>query len=359
MCSVARLEKPHAKAQREHVRVAYRAYDDLIDFSVPADLPPAEYQLQCRERAYDRPFKVLPSEGWLIRRPERFSPDPMLTRSTMHDIVPREVLREADPTTRDHSGTAGICRTVATGVRRRLEEYDLFRRANDPECPLHERFLVRDCMPVHVVNIVHTSYCTAPRLEESNVKTLFPSVWMWRRLPFLGCQENHSHTSLKISYKPPFKASELFFATGRILETGSSNEDVAHVMFFDATLEYFRLSGLPDLSVLRRASQNVVATSNMPNNQGLLLDLVATRMDVQVTYDKNVFAGAVIKDSRVKKVVFLAFAAGSIVCVGPKNVRAMHDAFDGLYDSLQMQTDTAENRAVLARYNGAADSLRF
>lgn len=352
MCSVARLAKPHARAQREHVREAYRAYDDLMDFSVPADLPPQEYQQQCAARAESRPFRVAPSEGWLLRRCELFSPDPMLTRSTLHDVVPREVLRAEDPTTRDHSGTDRIARLVAANARQRLEEYNLFERARQgEENPLHEHFVVRGNMPVHVVNIVHTSYCTTRREKvDRDLKTLFPSLFMWRRLAFLGCQENNTHTSLKISFKPPFKASKLCFSSGRILETGSSNEDVSHVTFFDIMLEYMRLSGMSGLEVRRRASQNVVAKSRMPDGQRLLLDLLQTRMGHHTSYNKSSFAGTVIRHPNMKKVMLLAFSAGSIVCVGPKDVPSMRVAFDSLYDALHQHTDTEENRAVLARY---------
>jgi TATA-box binding protein (TBP) (component of TFIID and TFIIIB) len=352
MCSVARLVKPHAQAQREHVRESYRAYDALMDFSVPVDLPPDEYKRQCVARADTRPFRVAPSEGWLIRRCGLFAEDPMLTSNTLHDVVPREVLRAEDPTTRDRSGTDRIAREVGAGVRQRLEEYDLLKRARQSEeRPLHEHFVVRQNMPVHVVNIVHTSYCTVHGADPAT-KTLFPSVWMWRRLAFLGCQENHTHTSLKISFKPPFKASKLFFSTGRVLETGSSNEDVSHVMFFDATLPYIRLAGLPGIDVRRRASQNVVAKSRMPDGQRLLLDLLETRMGVHVSYNKSSFAGTVIRHPDMEKVMLLAFSAGSIVCVGPKDVPSMRVAFDSLYDTLHMHTDTEENRAILARYQG-------
>jgi len=350
MCSVARLVKPHAQAQRVHVRESYRAYDSLMDFSIPVDLPPADYKRQCEARTEARRFRVAPSEGWLSRRCDRLAKDPMLTSSTLHDIVPREVLRAEDASTQDRSGADRIAREVAATVRQRLGEYGLFDRAqHGDERPLHEHFVVRRNMPVHVVNIVHTSYCTVHGIDPA-IKTLFPSVWMWRRLAFLGCQENHTHTSLKISFKPPFKASKLFFATGRVLETGSSNEDVSHVMFFDATLAYIRLSGLPGLDVRRRASQNVVAKSRMPDGQRLLLDLLQTRMCNHASYDKDSFAGTVIRHPNMNKVMLLAFAAGSIVCVGPKDVPSMRVAFDSLYDTLHMHTDTEENRAILARY---------
>jgi hypothetical protein len=52
--------------------------------------------------------------------------------------------------------------------------------------------------------------------------------------------------------------------------------------------------------------------------------------------------------------MLLAFSAGSIVCVGPKDVPSMRVAFDSLYDTLHMHTDTEENRAILARYRGDA-----
>jgi TATA-box binding protein (TBP) (component of TFIID and TFIIIB) len=369
MCSVARLSRSHAEVQREHVREAYRAYHDLFDFSLPVDLPPDEYRRQSAARAEACPFSVRPAEGWLPRRWAKFDPDPMLTGRTFHDVVPREILRAADPGCTDHSGTARICREVAAIARRRLDEYGLLERARDGRQPLHEHFTVRDNMQVHVVNIVHTSYCTtstgseeAPPDDESarggGGKILFTNAWQWRRCGFLGCQENHTYTSLKISYKPPFKASELLFSSGRVLETGSANEDVSHVMLFDVTLEYMRRAGMPRLRVRKRSSQNVVAKSNMPGGQSLLLDLLQTRMQEQVTYEPGSFAGAVIRHLSLRKVMMLAFSVGSIVCVGPTDVPAMRAAFDSLYDTLQNHVDTPANRAILDRYRGGPAQAR-
>lgn len=352
MCSVARLTRSHASVQAAHVAEAYRAYDTLLDFSIPGDLDPSEFQRRCEERARHRRFEVAPAEGWLSARAHELSDDPMLTRSTWHDIVPRELLRQYDPSTRDHSGTDVICRAVAAQVRMRLEEYGLFERLYTSGHGLHEHFAVRKHMHVHVVNIVHSSYCTMPRAETSDVKTLFPSVFMWRRLSYLGCRENHAHTSVKISFKPPFKASKLFFTTGRVLETGASNEDVSHVIFFDAALEYFRRAGLHGLMATSRTSQNIVAKSRLPDGQGLLLDLLPLRLGSgRVTYQPDSFAGAVVAHHSMSKVMLLAFSAGSIVCVGPKDLPSMRHALDTIYDTLQQYVDTPANRLLLEQYN--------
>lgn len=354
MCSVAKLVKPHSIAQTEHVEESYRAYDSVFDFSIPGDLDPIEYQRRREELRRQRTLSITPSEGWLSPRVLQQGRDPFLIGTTCHDIVPRELLREQDPETKDHSGTDVICRAVANEVRSRIEQYDLFSRLNDKKNPLHEHFTVHEKMVVHVVNIVHSSYCTLPRAEKHDIKTIFPSTFMWRRLAFLGCQENDTHTSLKISFKPPFKASKLFFATGRVLETGASNENVSHLTFFDATLEYFRQSGLHGLLATSRSSQNIVAKSSMPDNQRLLLDLMRPRLgEKRVTYEKELFAGAVMKHHTMQKVMLLAFSAGSIVCVGPKDVSSMRTAILTFYDTLKMFYDTPENRALLERYRQA------
>lgn len=350
MCSVAWLSGPHADAQRAHVARSRAAFVDMFDFTVPADLEPAEYARRAESRARSLPFTIRPLEGWAG------DGDPFCLARTFHDVVPRELLR-ADGARPPHSGNDVICREVARGLRQRLDEYGVLARVRDRENPLHEHFLVRERMAVQVVNIVHTSYCTtaaadAPEPSASAAPILFTSAFLWRRLAFLGCQENHTYTSLKISYKPPFKASQLFFASGRVLETGSSNEDVSHAMFFDATLEYLRAAGMPRVRCQRRASQNVVAKSCMPDGQQLLLELLQTRMVGQVTYEPQSFAGAVIRVENLPKVVMLAFPVGSIVCVGPTDIPSMRSAFDALYDTLQNNVDSAHNRAVFERFAG-------
>jgi TATA-box binding protein (TBP) (component of TFIID and TFIIIB) len=356
MCSVARLRKDHALAQAEHVQDAYRAYDALFDFSLKADLPPDQYRQQSETQRASRAFTVRPVEGWLSKGWNTFSNDPMATSHTYHDIVPREVLRDEDPTCTDHSGSVRLCREVAALARQRLDEYGLVDRARDASQPLYEHFTVRKDasnpgMFVQVVNLVHTSYCTVDDQHDARPrKIVFTTSWMWRRLVFTGCQRNHTYTSLKINFKPPFKSSELLFSIGRVLETGSASEDTSHVNFFDVTLEYFRRSGMPRLHVRKRASQNVVAKSCMPNGQGLLLDLLQTRMPDRVTYEPWFFAGAIIRHLDFKKIMMLAFSVGSIVCVGPTDIPAMRAAFDSLYDTLQNHTDTPENRAILAQY---------
>ncbi len=351
MCSVAQLTRSHEEAQRLHIDEALTAYESVIDFACPGDTDPREYARQRAVRREKRASQVQPYEGWVLPQWRALTDDPAMTQRASHDIIPRELVREMPGFEHAHSGFDLMCAGVSQSFRKRLDEYGLLKRARDPRQHLHENFTVRGDMHVHVVNIVHTSYCkTSDRDKKKDI--IFPTAWLWRRLAPLGCQENHTYTSLKISFKPPFKASKLLFSSGRVLETGSANEAVSHVTFFDVMLEYMRLSGMPRLSVVERESQNVVAKSVIPGGEGLLLELLGRRSGHHVTYEPASFAGAVIRHPEHKKIMMLAFAAGSIVCVGPTDIPAMRAACDDFYDLLKNNVDTAANRQNLDRFRG-------
>lgn len=358
MCSVAQLTRSHEEAQRLHVSDALSAYAAVMDFSCPGDLDPAEYAARSAARRAHRARELQPYEGWVLPQWRALSDDPAMTQTASHDIAPRELVQQLPGYEKARSGFDVMCAEVAQSLRQRLDEYGLLERARDPRQHLHENFTVRGDMHVHVVNIVHTSNCkTSDAMdvetpsEDKKKDTLFPTAWMWRRLAPLGCQENHTYTSLKISLKPPFKASQLLFSSGRVLETGSSNETVSHVMFFDVTLEYMRRSGMPRLCVNTRFSQNIVAKSVVPGGEGLLLELLHQRSRDQVTYEPAQFAGAVIRHAERKKVMMLAFSAGSVVCVGPTDIPAMRAACDDLYGTLRNNVDTPENRQNLENFS--------
>ena len=338
MASVARLCVPHEDAQRTHCRLSQEYYEALFAWPVPGQAAPPPSAPVIR-----------PHEGWVHANWRELSNDPAGTQSASHDIVPHEVLRAADPSTPHQSGIQAICARISEQLQVQLDEYGLLERARDPTQTLHERFTVSGCMDVHIVNIVHTTYCGTATATQRKMPKL-PSTWMWRRLAFLGCQENHVHTSLKISYRPPFKAVHLLFSTARVLETGAANETIAHIMFFHATLRYLQSAGVPGLYAQARASQNVVAKSQMPGEQRLLLELLKCDLGKQVTYDPLKFAGAVVCDATNKKIKMLAFYLGPIVCVGATDTSRTAYALEAMLPTLLAHTDTPENRARLARF---------
>ncbi len=367
MASVAKLTRPHWLAQGDHMTRAQYIHQELFDFSAPADLDPEEYQRQSHQVPL---VQVRPLEHRVLHQWEHLSKDPTGTQSAWHDVVPREVLLERDPLTTDRSGSDVICREVGALLFEKLNEHGLIDRARDAPHLLHEHFTVRDCMPIHVVNLVHTSYLVngreaivedAPTSNKSKKKkkttrgptTKLVSSFIWRKLAFLGCQENSVHTSQKISFKPPFKVTEILFPPGRVLQTGAFNEDIAHILFYHGTLEYLKRTGLHELRVIRRESQNVVAKSWMPNHQGLLLELMQHRLQGQVEYSPEEFAGALVKYLPNPKIKLLAFKVGSVVFVGPADVPAMHAAVEGMYDLLANNVDTPENRVILERFQAS------
>ncbi len=344
MGSVAQLRKPHYQAQGERMEHVRKAYDTFFDYSVPADIDPALYREKRQASASKRP-EIHPYEGYILPHWEALSNDPVGTQTAWHDVVPREVLLEEDPTTTDRSGSDVICRDVSAILRTKLDEHGVLARYRDTSQPFHEHFRVRDAMTVHVVNVVHTSYFNSK----------LSSAFIWRKVAFLGCQENNVHASQKISYRAPFKVTHMLFPPGRVLDTGAYREDIAHIVFFFATLEYLRRAGMTHLRVLSRESQNVVAKSWMPNGDGLLLDLMQRRHEEHVTYDHGQFAGALFRHWKKKKVKLLAFQAGSIVYVGPKDVPAMQATAESTFDILANNTDTPANRDILARFRRFGD----
>jgi TATA-box binding protein (TBP) (component of TFIID and TFIIIB) len=350
MASVARLVVEHTVAQRQHVERSRQCWLDMMDFSMAADLDPVDF----KHEASVPPIR--PWERWVLPQANQLSNDPVGTQNASHDVVPREVLLAQDPSSPFRCGTDFICAQVAAHLREQLDAHGLLERAKDPNAVLNESFYVDDerTMRVDVVNIVHTSYCVTPAEQDSKAIKM-PSGMMWRRLSFLGCQENHIYTSLKISYVPPFKSVHLLFPPGRVLETGASNESVAHIMFFHATLQYLRATGFEHLSVLSRKSQNVVATSRLPAQRRLLLELLHHDHSDTVSYDPISFAGAVVKQSQEnEKIMMLAFYLGAIVCVGAANLFNLGVTFETMTPILNLYLDTPENRQRLERFRPGA-----
>jgi len=237
-------------------------------------------------------------------------------------------------------------------------------------------------MTVTVVNIVHTSYCAThaaaaggaadeqlPAIEDEELedgsgggggqgmgkgRAIVSQLFLWRRLLHLGPQRNHVHPSLKLCYMPPLNASHILFQTGRILETGANNADMARVMLYHCTLPYLRAAGLQQqVRIVRRRKQNIVAKSALPAQR--TLDLAALHRDNEdlVKYVPAQFSGAILRlkrwgllppaeRKRLGKVVMLAFLAGAIVSVGSNSYTKLCDGF--LVVLAQLLAHTAEQQ---------------
>lgn len=209
MCSVIdELRTPHWVAQRRHLAESEAYFYAWHDFS-DDDLFPYGTKPQLR-------FAIEPSEGRAIPAADKVYRDPHGTRFAHHDVIPREALLEEDPNSPYRDGAERDMLQIGETLRILSRSF-----ANN------ERFTVAGEMEAKVVNIVHTSYMktvfgAAPLpTTKKSTKTVLHHTWMWRRLLHLGPQQNHVHTSLKISFLPPFNASHLIFQTGRVLETGT------------------------------------------------------------------------------------------------------------------------------------------
>ncbi len=360
--SVYRL--PHSNrddaAQREAVTRAQHLFAELMYFpAVDAD------------EAAPVPVPTWPAEGWLNPTAAAHSGDSLGTHRMVHDYVP--------------DGGATLAKqgaAIGTGFRAALIQAGL-PVPGSVERVVSDRLLVGD-MPIQIVNIVHTSYCTlAPpasgtdddggdaeeMTEEAPLEEPAPPYhhhhhhhqgdrgksagppaqaivslrFLWRRLLHMGPQRNHVHTSLKLCFIPPYNASYILFQTGRILETGANNINMARVMFRAVALPHLRAAGLTSLRVQRRRKQNIVratavppsvcflfdwpnvqvATCVLPHQQQLSLPLLKAYNQDIVKYEPDNFAGAVIQFKKLpdktlgmNKVAMLAFNGGAMVCVG-------------------------------------------
>ena len=332
MASVARLKAAHWVTQPEHVAESQQFMSELFPSFGGA-----------RKRT---PITILPSEGVVRKEAWGWYHDPFALRRTHHDVVPRECLLEEDPESPYRDGAERDVAAISNKIRRALTDRNLLDPMMQGQ-PVNENF-VEHHLKIDVVNIVHTSYC---HYEQSPPgATVFTHAMLFRRLQHLACQQNHVHLSLKICYKPPFKASHLVFPSGRFLETGASNLDVAQIMFYEGTLRYFQAAGgSRGITVRSRATQNVVATSRIPGGQGLLLPLMKARGG-KVTYRPRNFAGAVIKHPTLPRIMVLAFSSGAVVLVGPDSIMQMRMAISGIIPYLMNNIDTPANRAALALF---------
>lgn len=359
MAVFAHLSRPHRQIQRQQHADAALFYRRLTHFDDDVFAPDDEGVPGGGEVVLTN---VTPWTGWVRPEAERWSRDPLALRRTFHDVVPREVLDDEDPTNTYRDGSARDVALIARGIIEALTACDLMTRA--AAGPINEQFNVEDAH-VHVVNVVHTSYCalkrappTLPSVDASSegAPVILSHLWMWRRFLHLGPQQNHVNTSLKLCFVAPFKATHLIFETLRVLETGAANLNVARIMFEHGTLRYFQAAGATQLHITKRKSHNIVATTEMPGKMGLHLKMLTWRFDH--TAKRNLVSGSVVKvprkfpgiivphpDPKYKKLKFLIFQNGAVVCVGGATVAIMQEALGAIYPTLVQNLDTPANRA--------------
>ena len=357
-------------ARVQHMRVdrGRQLYAALTDFPALTSAP--------SEAAAVSSLPMDPVEGWLVPSTLVWRSDPLAVGRLYHDVIPDGgVTRRAQAShmaarLRGALSEAGYAGTAESLAGRRL-------------CHVFSVGPPDATMAVTVVNIVHTSYCQLGRddhamdaeiseapvheerdeedEDEGGARVIFSQAFLWRRLLHLGPQRNCVHTSLKLSYMPPFNASHILFQTGRILETGANNLAMARVMFYHVTLPHLRAAGLVGLGAVTRSRQNIVATSAMPNRRGLSLETLFWRSNQFVSYNRRKFTGAIVsvndptrprrprrqragrraltgtgKDD--KQPSMLVFGPGRIVSVGSSSYEELMADFVFMYPTLMLNS---------------------
>jgi len=345
MASVACLHRPHQEVQREHMAASHQYMRDMLLFDRDVDL--------------ELPHTFVPSEGVVFEDME----DAFGLSSTYHDVIPHECLTPAQQDMGLHHGSELNAARIRADLLDVLKEEGL----SEDVPPAREGFIlpVTDLegkthdMPVHVVNVVNTSYWTMDRYGPAIPPVLLPHRLMWRRLQHMGCQVNHVPTSIKLCYGWPWNASELISHPGRILETGSDNPVTADLMFYHVTLPSFQLAGMPNLYVSDRSLRNVVTTMKMPIKGRLLLPLLYHRLKdhMRTTYNPVQFAGVIVHHPMFKNVRALIFKR-ALVIVGTISKEQTMEALDTLVPPIFRCEESPETLAELAELGPEIQQLR-
>jgi TATA-box binding protein (TBP) (component of TFIID and TFIIIB) len=333
MASVCRLHIDHYDAQKEHLAASHQYMRDLFLFD--------------DDNALELDMIFVPGEGRVVDGVE----DAFGLSTTYHDVIPHECLLP-ELQTQFHNGNelnATLARDCLLDI---LEERGLSVDTPPPRegfaLDVEDTHGQEHSMPVHVVNVVNTSYWWMDRYGDHISPVLLPHRFMWRRMSYMGLQVNHVRTSVKACYGYPFNATELISHPGRILETGADNHITADLMFFH-TLRSFQLAGMPNLYVSDRSLRNVVTTMNLPVKNGLLLPLLYHQLHthMRTTYEPIQFAGIIVHHPDFKKVRALIFKRGALVIVGTISKEETIESLKTLVPSLFLSEDTPEARAIL------------
>lgn len=336
MGSTCHLSREHFDAQQEHLRLTHEYMRDLLLFDV--------------DKEKDLGLHFSPGEGHAVEH-ETNAFDLM---GAYHDVVPFECLSAVEQV-HFHNGSESNAAAISNRLIDILDIEGL--RVNVP--PSREGFSMlverpdgtEHVMPVHVVNVVNTSYWTIDRYGEEVSPVLLPHRFMWRRLAYMGCQVNHVRTSIKICYGWPWNATELISHPGRILETGADNHVTANLMFHHVTLKSFQRAGMPHLYVTDRSLRNVVTTTNMPlNGAKVSLPLLYHQLQqhMRTSYVPDKFAGVIVHHPNFKKVRGLIFDRGAVVIVGTTSEEQTIEALESLRGAIFSCEESPETLAVLA-----------
>lgn len=182
-----------------------------------------------------------------------------------------------------------------------------------------------------------------------------------RWLP-LGYKKNKVGTALGIRYAPPLMSTHMAFSADRLLSMGADNRANDRAGMIHATLPYL-FRPLSDLTlkprrfgVLRRVSQNIVASQRMPRGQKLCMLLFQARLSDEVSKKPpRLFKSIVIKHEP-RRTTFL-FYRDKKICVGASSFADMAAAYDYFQPIVNDCLNTPENEAAeleLIR-RGAAD----
>ncbi len=336
MGSTCHLTREHHVAQREHLDRTQEYMRDLLLFDV--------------DKAKDLGLQFTPSEGHVV---EDYT-NAFDLFGAYHDVIPYECLSTEDQV-HFHNGSERNAAVISHNLIDILDMEGL--SVNVP--PTGEGFSLaverpdgtEHVMPVHVVNVVNTSYWTMDRYMDEQPTVLLPHRFMWRRLAYMGCHVNHVRTSIKICYGWPWNATELISHPGRILETGADNHVTANLMFHHVTLKSFQRAGMPHLYVNGRSLRNVVTTTNMPlNGAKLNLPLLYHQLQqhMNTSYNPGKFAGVIVHHPDFKKVRGLIFDRGAVVIVGTTSEEQTIEALNSLRGAIFSCEETPETLAVLA-----------
>jgi TATA-box binding protein (TBP) (component of TFIID and TFIIIB) len=205
----------------------------------------------------------------------------------------------------------------------------------------HKKYKINPNLFITIENYVFTTYLVH---KNTNIMYKLPLQLLCSKLLHMGCQHNlQKFAKVVFRYRPPFCASHLTFQSGVVVATGSPSIEVAKATIKFTVQKFRQDANLLDITIGKIICQNIVATGHLKFK--LCLFLLAARYGSYVTYDKESFAGAIIRhpDLEETKVTMLAFAAGSIICVGSKSEKVLKKAYKIVYPLFEACRDSEEN----------------
>jgi TATA-box binding protein (TBP) (component of TFIID and TFIIIB) len=93
--------------------------------------------------------------------------------------------------------------------------------------------------------------------------------------------------------------SLLIFDSAIIVETGADSHEISEIILYNATQKIRSIPGYGNIMIKNRSCNNIVATGR--THYPLCLHFLEYKLPQYVTYESNIFAGAVFKLSDIKK----------------------------------------------------------